>query len=429
MNKFISSAVLFFVLLFAAGAVGAQVLDAPMWDESTELNINDLKTYRQMFWDTLKDDMAENEMMLRETAEQELDFGDVQMRYYLYTSGDVNTEPESLPLYIALHGGGQSDTPEKNDKQWYAMESYYLDNMGEGVYVAPRGVRDTYDTHSNPESYPLYDRLIEYMILTENVDPNRVYLEGFSAGGDGVYQIGARMPDRFAAVNMSSGHPNSVSMVNYCNLPIQLQAGENDTAYDRSRVTAEYDLLLEELRGENNTGYEHRTLIHAGAGHNYGDSSPDPLPVMADPEGWLETGESEIVMVNSFPPDYMNDYVRDPIPPMVVWDLDTRADLRETKAFYYLSADYDASGKLYVTRDGNEVTIRTENFSGDFQIMFNEDMIDFEEPVLFKLPEGEVLVRVHPEYEWLNFTTNDRKDPNYQFEAAVSYQWLLENIN
>ena len=39
-----------------------------MWDESTELNINDLKTYRQMFWDTLKDDMAENEMMLRETA-------------------------------------------------------------------------------------------------------------------------------------------------------------------------------------------------------------------------------------------------------------------------------------------------------------------------------------------------------------------------
>ena len=150
---------------------------------------------------------------------------------------------------------------------------------------------------------------------------------------------------------------------------------------------------------------------------------------MADPEGWLETGESEIVMVNSFPPNYMNDYVRDPIPPMVIWDLDTRADLRETKAFYYLSADYDASGKLYVTRDGNEVTIRTEDFSGDFQIMFNEDMIDFEEPVLFKLPEGEVLVRVHPEYEWLNFTTNDRKDPNYQFEAAVSYQWLLENIS
>ena len=68
MNKLISSAVLFFVLLFKSGAVGAQVLDAPMWDESTELNINDLKTYRQMFWDTLKDDMAENEMMLRETA-------------------------------------------------------------------------------------------------------------------------------------------------------------------------------------------------------------------------------------------------------------------------------------------------------------------------------------------------------------------------
>jgi poly(3-hydroxybutyrate) depolymerase len=35
------------------------------------------------------------------------------------------------------------------------------------------------------ESYPLYDRLITNMVLFEGVDPERVYLLGFSAGGDG----------------------------------------------------------------------------------------------------------------------------------------------------------------------------------------------------------------------------------------------------
>ena len=39
----------------------------------------------------------------------------------------------------------------------------------------------------------MYDRLIENMILFENVDPNRVYILGYSAGGDGVYQIAPRI--------------------------------------------------------------------------------------------------------------------------------------------------------------------------------------------------------------------------------------------
>ena len=55
------------------------------------------------------------------------------------------------------------------------------------------------------------------MIVYEGVDPNRVYLTGFSAGGDGVYQITARMNDRFAATNMSAGHHNWVNFENLYN--------------------------------------------------------------------------------------------------------------------------------------------------------------------------------------------------------------------
>ncbi len=144
-----------------------------------------------------------------------------------------------------------------NNSQWAHMASYYQNSVKNGVHVNPRGVRDTWDCHFNPESYPLYDRLIENMIAFYDVDPNRVYLTGFSAGGDGVYAIVAKMPDRFAAANMSAGHPNGLPLWNLYNMPLLLQVGENDTAYDRNIVTAQYGQLLdgyqEELSGGTTT--------------------------------------------------------------------------------------------------------------------------------------------------------------------------------
>ncbi len=53
----------------------------------------------------------------------------------------------------------------------------------------------------------MFDRLIEDMIVFEDVDPNRVYLTGYSAGGDGTYQLAPRMADRFAAAAMMLAIP------------------------------------------------------------------------------------------------------------------------------------------------------------------------------------------------------------------------------
>jgi poly(3-hydroxybutyrate) depolymerase len=35
----------------------------------------------------------------------------------------------------------------------------------------------------------MFARLIEDLIVLEDVNPDRVYLLGYSAGGDGVYQL------------------------------------------------------------------------------------------------------------------------------------------------------------------------------------------------------------------------------------------------
>lgn len=400
---------------------GAEYAVEPLENADPQpIEVENLAEAREEAWNTYANAQLNDPTLLQETQDCAMTFGEATMRYTVQVIGDM---PENgYPLYIAMHGGGSGDTPEVNDEQWDEMKDYYSAALDCGVYVAVRGVRDTWDTHFNPESYPLYDRLIRYMILTQNVNPNRVYLEGFSAGGDGVYAIANRMTDRFAAANMSSGHPNGISMVNLYNMPIQLQAGEYDDEYDRNRVTAEYGLKLDALQAEYG-GYEHRTLIHYDCGHNYEDYEPTHIPVMADVAAWLNDGDRTTVDVDSFPPDYMDDFIRDPYPTSIIWDLSTRADTRETETFYYMSAPYTTNeGMIKVTSAGdNAFAIEAEDVNGEFSIMLNEYMVDFSRPVTFIINEEETTLNLTPDMAVLAATTEDRGDPWYQFEAMVTF--------
>ncbi len=428
MKRILSFILMLLCLPFAACAEESVHTVSPQ-NPDDALDVSALKQAREQAWNEYAASRLESEELKRETEEKALVFGDATMRYTVEVKGEM---PEGgYPLYIALHGGGQSDTPDINDDQWRQMQYYYSRWLKCGVYVAVRGVRDTWDTHFNPESYPLYDRLIEYMILTQNVNPNRVYLEGFSAGGDGVYAVSPRMADRFAAVNMSSGHPNGISLLNLYNLPIQLQAGEFDSAYDRNKVTAEYGLYLDALREDEPEGYEHRTLIHFNAGHNYDDYSPMPLPTIEDYAAWYRDGtRTKFVRIDSFPPDYMSAFTREPLPQRIVWELAVRAERRQTDSFYYLRADESASGVLRVTNRGdNTFVIDASAFGGDFEILLNEDMVDFEKPVRFVIGEKSACFGVVPDLSVLKQTTAERGDPNYQFEAAIRYSEIAAFAN
>ncbi len=404
---------LVFVLVFVASCATA----------SSE-RIGDCKAAREAVWEDYVKVMREESSMVKELADGRLSFGDVSMRIAVVVKGE---RPDGgYPLYIALHGGGAADTPDLNDSQWDIMKEYYSYNLECGVYVAARGVRDTWDTHFNPESYPLYDKLIKYMILSYDVNPNKVYIEGFSAGGDGVYAITARMADRFAAANMSSGHPNMVSMDNLYNMPIMLQAGEFDEAFDRHKVTAEYGLLLDSLQAQFPGHYIHKVLIHYDAGHNYEDYDYVPIPVMKSYKAWLEDGDRSFVVEDSFPPDWMEKFERDPLPSSVRWNMNVRAELREATNFYYLSAPYGTTGTVLVSyeKGANRVEIKTENLSGDFSVLLNDDMVDFSKPVTFVVDGESVSRKVEPSLAVLRQTTFELGDPNWQFLAEVSYSSL-----
>ena len=406
-----------------------------------------------------------------------LSHGGKQLRFLKETVGEAD-ESGQYPLYITLHGGG-GGPEEVNNDQWIQMFSYYKDSVENGIYIAVRGVSDTWDLHFQAETYPLLDALITYMTAMEHADPNRVYLLGFSAGGDGVYQLSPRLADRFAAVNMSSGHPNGVSLLNLANCPICLQAGIRDyysEDAERSVRCAEFEKTLSEYRDAYGFGYEHQVWIHVPEGHNYDDCTDNPSLVLADPEAFAELAEKEDVLAameqvaleyleeddvitlsylypgDSEPFDeaitelvskdfglklkeadtnavrWVSQFVRDPHPSELVWDLGTRAASREITSFCWLQADPSVNaGVIRAAFDSGSNTYTVEPdgaVNGDFAILFLSGMVDTGRPVTVITPEGEYTLQVNPSEELVRESFLERADPDMVCVGKILYSEL-----
>ena len=77
-------------------------------------------------------------------------------------------------------------------------------------------------------------------MLSGLVNANKVFISGYSAGGDGVYHLSSIMADSLAGAAMMAGHPNNAELLNTRNIAFSIQCGENDTPYDRNKIAQEY---------------------------------------------------------------------------------------------------------------------------------------------------------------------------------------------
>ena len=126
----------------------------------------------------------------------------------------VGKAPEDgYPLFLVYHGGGYNPDGKMNDDQWKGMAERYDDVPG--IYCSIRSVSDNESSgqiFSTDISWKFYDRIIENCILYMKANPNQVYIVGYSAGGNGVYQIAPRITDRLASATMSAGHPEGIDL-------------------------------------------------------------------------------------------------------------------------------------------------------------------------------------------------------------------------
>lgn len=406
-----------------AAKPGQAAWDRYVQEAKTELELAEVDGFRAQAWEHYVQDLRKTPRA-EGLKQSQATFGGATMRYAVAKIGEKPAT--GYPLYIAMHGGG-SCPAAMNDSQWNHMKIYYKDSVPVGLYVAVRGITNDWNLHFRDESYPLYDQLIETLVAFEGVDPNRVYLVGYSAGGDGVYQISARMPDRWAAANMSAGHHNGISPVNLRNLPLQLQVGQNDGAYRRNQETVKYAMQLDKLAAADPGGYEHRLFVHYQKPHNYIDNDPKQSlqKVLANPVEWLEKGTSEVTEANTNAVAWMSTHVRNPLPDQVIWDLSTRAEKRPAAhQCYWLDIGNNnetslGASTMLVKADRTANAIAVEKCGSYLRLLITTRMFDLAKPITVTVEGQTFKIQVKPSATLLVQTLLDRGDPNYMFEAAI----------
>lgn len=380
-----------------------------------------VKAAREVVWEEYKKVEKKNETRIGEIKELSMDFGDKTMRYFMSVRGKAGAN--GYPVYICLHGGGETE-PEFNDSQWEMMTYYYIDSVDNGIYIATRGITNHWNLHFDELSYPLYEHLIENLSIFYHVDTNRIYLIGYSAGGDGVYQVTARLADRFGAVNMSAGHHNGVNLTNLYNTPIQLQVGQLDDGVNRNVATPQYEMYLRDLQNQYNGGYEHNTFIHIGKPHNFYDNDPAGTlyPVIDDIALYYNDKKVTITQADTNSVHFVSRYTRNPIPTRVIWDLSVRANYVTTDTFFWLGASMDyREGLIIINREEGTNTINIEQRPEDveFRIMLREDMVDMFKPVTVNVDGKSYSLTVTPSLDVMRETIADRSDPEMSFAAYI----------
>ena len=197
----------------------------------------------------------------RELAEAQQEFtirkDSLQMKFDAQIFGEKPADGRSM--WISLHGGGGTTT-EINNQQWENQKRLY--RPAEGVYVAPRAPWDAWDMWFQRPIDGMYSDLIRLMVANYDVNPNKVYLLGYSAGGDGVWRLAPRLADYWAATSMMAGHPGDVRLENLLNTPFMIWMGSNDAAYDRNKLAAVRGAQMDSLQHAHPDGYIHETQFY-----------------------------------------------------------------------------------------------------------------------------------------------------------------------
>ena len=225
-------------------------------------------SYDQNLWNSVKNELKNDKTRQEEMKSKTIKCQNNQtLRFYDKTYGKADAS--GFCLFVCLHGGGQG-SPKMNDDQWRNIIPFENGGFKPGtIAVATRGITNTWNLHFVGESYPAITRLVENYIIFNNVNPNKVYLMGFSAGGDGTYALSERIPFLFAACSPQAGHPNGVSTINLCNLPTYLAAGEKDTSFQRNQICVDYYKKILEQNGKYCGNYIAKVEVVAGSGHSF----------------------------------------------------------------------------------------------------------------------------------------------------------------
>ena len=322
-----------------------------------------------------------------------------RMKFFVSEYGQ---EPEGgHSLWISLHGGG-GITAAANDSQWQNQQIMYRRadpaQPAEGYYISPRSIADVWNMWFLNENDCLFEQIITTMIVTKGVNPDKVYLMGYSAGGDGVWRMAPRMADHWAASAMMAGHPGGVNLVNVRNMPFTLWVGGDDSAYDRNTEVPKKAAELDELQREDPEGYIHECHVLEGKPH------------------WMDLEDAAAF-------DWMSRYVRNPYPKKVVWRQENEENMALRPSFYWIKVNREEmkNGNVVIAEiKGNTIYIEESDYH-TLTFYLNDKMVNLDSEVTV-VYGGKQLFKgmVDRNEETLVKTLAERGDPSYAFYSSIT---------
>lgn len=268
-----------------------------------------------------------------------------KMPYALIVKRADRKSRAPLPLFIALHGGGQN-TSEPGPHTWqvntreFQAQAHLAANVyaPDGIYFVPRMADDRLGRWWHRHNQLAFERVIDTAVLRWEADPARIYLLGISEGGFGTDILAPFMADRFAAANaMAAGVGLANPPANLRNLPFRTDIGENDNMFQRKALALAFHAELDRLHALDPQGYQHSIELQPGRGHGIDYSRGVK---------WIAQ------------------FCREPWPEKFTW-VNQALDGRRTPRFHWLEivTETDVRADASADRKTNSITLRVVNLS------------------------------------------------------------------
>lgn len=323
-------------------------------------------------------------------------------------------------LLVGLHGGGEgAGSADESRSTWQQKKGCI------GLY--PQGIKLVHDTWNAVHGERFVLTLIEIAKTQYEIDPDRVYVAGFSMGGSGSWYLAGRHPDLFAGAAPFSGvvmaSPRSqlatkeeVQAIQHGLLPNvrNLAMWYTIGLADENCMPGSYLYVadvLDKLRAGDPTGWSRiHFQTYPGLGHAF-------------PPGEPETGLKSLFGQerDTFPSVLVWEYARNPSPEPDAADPVGRMPKR---FFYWLGCkEPQDQQRVRATRTQNEFVLECRNTAREFHgitLYLNPGLIDAAQDVVVK-SNGQEVFRGKPKPDvWTVLETLDEKlDRSLVFDRRI----------
>jgi predicted peptidase len=196
---------------------------------------------------------------------------DVDHKYVVYVPREYDPA-RKWPTIVFLNGAGECGTDGLKQVSQGIGPAIMADaKRWPFIVILPQkpDVRQSWGEHAE-----LVVSMLDAVAGMYSVDRSRVYLTGLSQGGHGTWVIGARYPERWAAIAPICGYGTPEEIAPHLkDMPVWCFHGEADTVVPPARSIAIVDALKA-------LGASPKLTTYPGVGHNAWDKAyrEEPLP-------------------------------------------------------------------------------------------------------------------------------------------------------